>query len=333
MKKPLLITIIVIVIIIIGGGVLFFTKDTDNGHTEIGCPDYDEDQQACLSHSECGWSSDRSECDSTGMAGEDDEDDGDDENDGGLVEALENIVIPDNPSNELCKKIPLSGQPPYGERYYCLAIVNHDERFCEGVDEEKEKNICLAFAKKDSSYCEKVTSRESKHVCYYQLAVSSKNAKFCDDIDYLDTAEENKEEKLQCYYSFVSNLYQWGKSDEIKTEYCNEFPADYEDRVACFAMKERDVSLCNTITNCLTHFEQDLSFCDDRSDFSSCIKDRAKMNKDVSICELLPQPDRDSCVGVYCTHIELDVAVCDTIEDIEERQDRYLELAMNLANL
>lgn len=304
--------------------------DTDNGQAEIGCPDYDGDQQACLSHSECGWNSDMDECDSTDM---DDEDDGDDEDDQGLIQALENIDIPDNPSNVLCKKIPLSNQSPYSERYYCLAIVNHDGRFCEGVDEENDKNICLAFAKKDSSYCKKVESRESKHVCYYQLAVSSNNVTFCDGIDYLDTAEENKEEKLQCYYSFVSNLYQWGKSDEIKTEYCNEFPADYEDRVACLAMKERDVSLCNNIANCLTHFEQPLSFCDESTDMVSCIKDRAKMSKDVSICELLPQPDRDSCVGVYCTHIELDVTICDTIKNIEERQDRYLELAMNLANL
>lgn len=328
MKKPLIITIIVIVIIIIGGGVLFFTKDTDNGQAEIDCPDYDGDQQGCLSHSECTW--DSGMCDSTDMdmADKDDEDDN-----GGLIQELENIAVPDTPSNELCKKLPLSNQPPYGARYHCLALVNHDERFCEGIDEEKAKNICLAHANADASYCEKVDSQESKHVCYYMLAVSSNNAAFCDDIDYLDTAEENKEEKLQCYYSFVSNLYQWGKSDEIKTEYCNQFPADYEDRVACFAMKERDVSLCNTIANCLTHFEQDISFCDDRPDFSSCIKDRAKMNKDVSLCEQLSQPDRDSCVGVYCTHIELDAAICDTIEDIEKRQEMYIELAMNLANL
>jgi len=267
-------------------------------------------------------------CDSTDM------DDGDDEDDnGGLIQELENIAVPDTPSNELCKKLPLSNQPPYGERYHCLALVNHDERFCEGIDEENAKNICLAHANADASYCEKVDSQESKHVCYYMLAVSSNNAAFCDDIDYLDTAEENKEEKLQCYYNFVSNLYQWGKSDEIKTEYCNEFPASYEDRDTCFAMQQRDVSLCNDIANCLTHFEQPLSFCDESPDMVSCIKDRAKMNKDVSICESLPQPDRDSCVGVYCTHIELDVAICDTIEDIEKRQEMYIELAMNLANL
>lgn len=357
MNKQLIITIVVIVIVIaiaiIGGYVAYdqlsdketttesTTKttnttatqqasgdtDMDTDKTGIDCPKYDGDQQACLSHTECGWNSDMNLCDSTDTA------DGVYEDDEGLNQELENIAIPNNPSNELCKKLPLSNQPSYGERYYCLALVNHDERFCEGIDEEKAKNICLAHANADDSYCEKVDSQDSKHVCYYMLAVSSNNTDFCDDINYLDTAEENKEEKLQCYYNFVSNLYQWGKSDEIKTEYCDQFPASYEDRDTCLALQQRDVALCGNNPNCLTHFEQPISFCDERPDFSSCIKDRAKINKDVSLCELLPQPDRDSCVGVYCTHTELDVDICDTIENIEERQDRYIELAMDLANL
>ncbi|MBU1149184.1 hypothetical protein KKI23_03780 [Patescibacteria group bacterium] len=201
----------------------------------------------------------------------------------------------------------------------------------QGIDEEKAKNICLAHAKADSSYCEKIEEDSAQHVCYYILAVSSENATFCDEIDYLDTPEENKEEKEQCYYSFMSNLYQWGKADEIKTEYCEQLGSP--DDNTCLALKARDVSICGDNPNCLTHFEQPMSFCDERPDFSSCIKDRAKINKDVSICELLSQPDRDSCVGVYCTHTELDVAICDTIENIEKRQEVYIELAMNLANL
>jgi len=339
MKKTLTITIIILAVVIIGGYVAYdqildkdgdIDNDMNTDKTGIDCPDYDGDQQGCLSHSECTWDSGMCDSINADMADQDDEDDQDDEE---LIQELEDIAIPDTPSNELCKKLPLSNQPPYGERYYCLAVVNRDERFCEGIDEEKAKNICLAHANADSSYCKKVDSQESKHVCYYMLAVSSNNAAFCDDIDYLDTAEKNKEEKLQCYYNFVSNLYQWGKSDEIKTEYCNEFPADYEDRVACLAMKKRDVSLCNNIANCLTHFEQPLSFCDESPDMVSCLKDRAKTNEDVLICESLSQPDRDSCVGVYCTHTELDVAICDTIEDIKKRQEMYIELAMNLANL
>jgi hypothetical protein len=251
---------------------------------------------------------------------ENDEDDDEDE----LNQELESITVPENPSNELCKKIPLSNQPPYSERYHCLAIVNNDERFCEGVDEEKDRLICLALAKEDSSYCEGLEP-SPKHVCYYQLAVSSENANFCGEIDY------SQHEKEQCYFNFMSNLYSWNKSDEIKTEYCNEL--DSPDKNTCLALKSRDVSLCGDNPHCLTFFEQDISFCDEHPEIDCCIKDRAKINKDVSICELLPQPERDNCVGSYCTHSELDVNICDTIKDIEERQNRYIELAMNLANL
>lgn len=331
MKKILIIGLIIGILVVIGWVGFYFLNSKSKG--KIFCPDYDGNQEECLSHSECEWSSDRNECDLTDMVNEDDEDDNDEEvDDEGLNQELENIVVPDNPSNELCKKIPLSGKPPYGERYHCLALVNHDERFCEGMDEENEKLMCLAFTKKDSSYCKSVLTKEAKHVCYLQLSVSSKNIKFCDDIDYLETAEKNEDEKLKCYMNYITNLYAWDKSDEIKTEYCNEFPVDWEDRDTCFALKARDVSLCNNVANCLTFFEQDISFCDEHPELPCCIKDRAKTSKDVSICELLPQPDRDNCVGSYCTHTELDVNICDTIEDIKERQDRYLELAMNLAN-
>lgn len=73
-------------------------------------------------------------CDSTGI---------DEEDDGELNQELEAIAVPNDPSNKLCKKIPLSNQPPYSERYRCLALVNHDKRFCEGMDEEKEKILSL----------------------------------------------------------------------------------------------------------------------------------------------------------------------------------------------
>ncbi|MFA4880254.1 MAG: hypothetical protein WC650_01335 [Candidatus Doudnabacteria bacterium] len=321
MKKISIIGLIAGILVI--GAIAFFllnsSSEEENNvgqESEIFCADYDGNQQECLSHSECKWSSDMNECDSTDMV---EEEDG-----GGFKQELENIAVPNNPSNTLCKKIPLSGKPPYSERYYCLAVVNHDERFCEGIDEEKGKNICLAHAKADPSYCKKIQEDSAKHVCYYMLAVSSKNADFCSDISY------SQHEKEQCYFNFMSNLYQWDKSDEIKTEYCNQL--DTPDKNTCLALKARDISLCGDNPHCLTFFEQDLSFCDEHPEIDGCIKDRAKTSKNVSICELLPQPDRDSCVGVYCTHTELDVNICDTIEGIKERQDRYIELAMNLGN-
>ncbi|MFH1839978.1 MAG: hypothetical protein ABH849_02410 [Nanoarchaeota archaeon] len=346
MKKAI---ILIVLLIFISGCATTIEQDSD----EVFCSDYDGNQEGCLLYEECVWVAEENICDSITGDTKDDEDfdegdvdDGDvdygegedeDEEDGGINPELEAIEIPNNPSNELCKKIPFSNEMTYSKRYHCLAIVNNDERFCEGADTENEKNICLAHANEDPSYCKKIKGQDAnhvgddaKHVCYFMLATSSENADFCSEIDYLDTAQENKEEKEECYYGFMSNLYQWGKSDEITTEICGQMEGEREK--TCLALKARDISMCGTDPNCLTHFEQPLSFCDDHPNFVSCMKDRAKTGKDVSICELLSQPDRDVCVGVYCTHTELDVNICATIENIQIRQEFYEELAINLGN-
>jgi len=313
---------ILLVIVFVSG----CTQSDENGNGEVFCPDYDGNEAECLLHEECEWSTERNECDSIDM----DEDDDDNDYEGPIQE-LENINIPDNPSNTLCKQIPLSSEMPYSGRYYCLAVVNHNAEFCEGMDEENDKNICLAHAEKNSSYCEEIEGQDANHVCYYMLAVTSENVNFCEDIDYLDTSQENQHEREQCYFSFMSNLYQWGKSEEITTEMCSNLGSP--DDQTCLALKSRDISMCGYNSHCLTFFEQPISFCEENDiDFVNCMKDRAKYSKNISICDLLPQPDRDSCVGVYCTHIELDVAICDTIIDLWEREDRYIELAINLAN-
>lgn len=312
MPKVLVIGLI-ISLLIIGLGGLYLLKSGSNNTCQV----FDGNQQACLSHPECKWNSGMN-CDSTDTIEKDNE---------GLIQKLEDIAVPNNPSNAICKTIPLSNQPSYGMRYYCLAIVNHDERFCEGIDEEKEKITCLAHAKKDSSYCQQQSKESAKHLCYFMLAVSSNNGDFCSDITY------SQHEREQCYFSFMSNLYQWGKSDKIKTEHCSQLgPPGNQMRNTCLALKAKDISMCGNDPNCLTFFKQPLSFCDEASDKVSCIKDRAKTSKDVSICELLPQPDRDICVGVYCTHTELDVKICSTIENINKRQEMLVELAMNLGN-
>ncbi len=244
------------------------------------------------------------------------------------------IDIPDTPSNEICGKLPLTKELNPGGRHYCLALVNHDARFCEKIDdEENEVNICFAHAKADSSYCKKIKEDSAehigdpaKHVCYYMLAVSSENIDFCDEITY-DTHERE-----ECYFSFVSNLYWFDESDEITTEYCNKFDAG-EQKNTCLAFKNRDVSLCKNNVNCLTFFEQPASFCTDKgSILKECVRNRAMTSKDLSICETLTGEKKDDCIGDFCTHIQLDTAICDKISDNIERQSRYVEVAMNLGN-
>lgn len=286
-------------------------QDSESSTTlnySIHCGDYDDNEAQCSSHPECVWDDG---CDPT--------------QEQCLVPALEEIGVSDTLPNSICKELPLADGLSCGERYYCLAVVNNNPQFCEGIDEPDQKDICLAHANTDSSYCKNLDGEELKHNCYYRLAVASENADFCSEIDY------DQNEKEQCYFNFMSNLYQWGKSDEIKTEYCNQLSSP--DDNTCLALKARDISKCGSNENCLTFFEQPLSFCDDFPDFVSCIKDRAKISRNISICDLLPGEDRDSCIGVYCTHIELDKTVCDKIESLNKKQEVYIELAIFLKNL
>jgi len=239
------------------------------------------------------------------------------------------------PSEIICQKIPLAKHLSSIDKYYCMAVVNHNPEICQQIkvdsgDEEDEanKNICFAVASEDSSYCKKMTDPLSKHVCYYQTAVISENIDICDEIDY------DQNEKLQCYFTFVSNLYWWDRSNEITTEYCNKFPAGQQDRNTCLAFKERDVSRCNNNVNCLTFFEQPMSFCSGKGgNLDDCVRDRAMSSKDVSICEQLSGEKRDDCLGDFCTHINLDMAICDKIVDVMEKQSRYVEIAINLGNV
>jgi len=255
MKRNVIIRAIIGVVVLGVVGLYFLNSKSKN--QGIFCPNYDSNQEECLEHKECEWDDGESNCDLIGSVknedeGDNEDEEGDEDERGGFNRELENISVPDNISNRLCKQIPLSNQSPYSERYRCLALVNHDERFCEGIDEEDEKTMCLAFTKEDSSYCKLISSQDAKRVCYIQLSVSTKNARFCSDITY------NQHEKEQCYMNYITNLYAWNKSDEIKTEYCNEL--DTPDKYTCHALKERDVSLCGNNPNCLTFFKQELSF-------------------------------------------------------------------------
>jgi len=231
--------------------------------------------------------------------------------------------LADTLSNQICKKNEINSV----NKYYCLAVVNDNPEFCKQMDDEEDQvNLCLAIASANSSYCKNMQPLP-KHVCYYQIAVTSKNINICDEIDY----DEN--ERLQCYFNFVINLYWWDKSSEIKTEYCNKFPAGQPDKSTCLAFKDRDVSICKDNIHCLTFFEQDMSFCTGiGSTLEDCVRDRAMTSKNLSICETLTGEKRDDCIGDFCTHIILDTSICDKISDEMVRQSRYVEVAVHTSN-
>ncbi|MBU4502237.1 MAG: hypothetical protein KKA79_06580 [Nanoarchaeota archaeon] len=346
MKKGFIVLILLIVSILLINGCVPKEKDIieEEEEVEIFCPNYDENQEECLLHIECKWNSEENICEPIDMVEEDEEGVEDDEGDeDDLLEPFVSELekdLPNTPSNEICKKLPLTeglSQEEIltltpGNRQECLAVVNNNHEFCELIQLDNgedmlgkdDKNVCLAHAKKDVSYCKEMSNDGDKKHCYFGLSLISGDINVCDEIDY----DEN--EKELCYWSFVNALYWEGKSDKITTEHCNKLPAGSQSRDSCLAQKEGDVSLCENNVNCLTLFEQPMSFCTTGkgSKLKYCIRDRAMTDKDLSICETLTGEKRDDCIGDYVGHISQDISTCDKITSYFARNTCYKDVAI-----
>ena len=329
MKKSVMIGLIAGIIILAIAGYFYF-----GGEKEIFCPDYDGNEQECSSHLECNWSSDMNECDSISGSTKDTGEVADrgDEDDGEISEFASELEksLPDTIPNEICKKLPLTAELSPGDRHYCFAVVNNNAEFCkfivgdneEDIDAKEQKNLCLAHANQNVSYCKKMSSALGKRTCYFGLSLISGNIDICEGIDW------DKDLKQLCYFSFVNTLYWEDKTNQITLAHCNKLPEP--DRSTCLAYKERDVSLCKNNVNCLTFFEQPMSFCTtgQGSILESCIRDRAMTSKNLSICETLTGEKRDDCISDFAGHITQDILTCDKISNIMMRHTCYKDVAV-----
>jgi len=339
MKKEVIIGIVVVIVLVVVGYFYF------SGEKEISCPNYDGNQEECLSYLECKWTSDENICEPIDMIEEED-DEGVEDDEGDEDNLLEGFVselekdLPNTPSNEICKKLPLTeglSQEEIltltpGNRQECLAIVNNNPEFCELIELDSgedmlgndDKNVCLAHAKKDVSYCKLMSENGDKKHCYFGLSLISGDINVCDEIDY------DKNERELCYWSFVNALYWEDKSDKITTEHCNKLPAGSQSKDSCLAQKEGEVSFCKNDVNCLTLFEQPMSFCEGKeSILEYCIRDRAMTSKDLLICEeTLTEEKRDDCIGDFAGHINLDISTCDKITSDFARNTCYKDVAI-----
>ena len=189
----------------------YYRGECPEEEVEIFCPDYDGNQDECLTHSECKWTSEENMCEPIDIVEEDEEvkdDEGDVDEEKGFASKLEE-GLPDTVQNEICKKLPLTNELSPGDRHYCFAIVNNNPKFCEfividnegDIEAKNEKNLCLAHANKDSSYCKKMSDNEAKHDCYYGLSMISGDINFCDGINY------DKNDRELCYWSFANALH------------------------------------------------------------------------------------------------------------------------------
>ena len=228
-------------------------------------------------------------------------------------EASESLLI------DICRKV-----TTVNEKNYCLAIVNNDDSFCSKIDIQDERKICMAMVHKDPAFCRDIQGIEPRNMCFNELAEITKDIDYCDEV----------EDKEQCYFNFVSNLYWSSQAEQIKSEYCNKFSAQSPERNTCFALKERDVFFCATDNNaCLTFFKQGLSFCEDikAEDKIKCIRDRAIIAEDPTICEKATDSDvKDECYFGYVSHFNPDTSLCEKIVNEQLRNMCYVEGAISL---
>ncbi|MFA5174448.1 MAG: hypothetical protein WC438_04680 [Candidatus Pacearchaeota archaeon] len=341
MKRGLIIGIVAGVVII--SAVFFLFKYTQKESIEdirsINSEDAVENVcknytglEECSSSLECEWRLNENKCDLIKIT----------DNQGELDQNLEEIN-PNNLSNTLCNQLPTSSEFGLDDNYYCLAVVNNNPDFCEKIlgdidgpaipgESEEDLNdktpyyICLSAVNKDFSYC-KLVKQDAKKTCYNALAQLSWNIDVCNNMDY------NPSDKQECYFNFVNALYWENKSEEIRTDYCDKI-SDNLDKNTCLAFKERDVSLCGSNKNCLTFFPQELSFCNGATfkDEDECIRDRALVKRDISICDKLSdQTGRDDCYGDFANHIQQNITICDKIIGISRKRGCYINTAINLA--
>lgn len=231
--------------------------------------------------------------------------------------------VSNNPASKVCLKI---SQP--GDVYHCLAVVNQDSSFCAKVGSGEDKNVCLALSNKDLSFCRKIKESEAKKICYYELSFA------VDRIDYCDELEDWE----KCYFSFIYRLYWRDRPDEIETGYCQKFSAnaggDLAFKDTCFALRERNSSLCRGNQHCLSFFEQPISFCENikLKTEADCLRDRALTAKDSSLCERIDDENiRDNCYASYSAHISPDLVLCEKIIDKMTKNMCYAEYAINLS--
>ena len=243
-----------------------------------------------------------------------------------LLEGKKQFVgtVPDNPVSKVCQKISQAE-----DVYSCLAVVNSDSSWCQKIESVEEKNICLALADQDFSFCRKIRDQEAQEICYYELSFVLGDISYCDEL-------ENWE---QCYFSFIYRLYWQERSNEIKVEYCEKFSEDAGIDLAfknsCWALRERDSSLCRGNEHCLSFFQQPLSFCENTKlkSKSDCLRDRALTAKDTSICEKIDDINiRDNCYSSYSAHIESDLSLCEKIANNMTKNMCYREYAITLSN-
>lgn len=65
------------------------------------------------------------------------------------------------------------------EKFFCLAVLKNDERYCNCIDWNWYKITCLAFMNKDYEICYHINESYWQDICMHDIAINTKNQDVC----------------------------------------------------------------------------------------------------------------------------------------------------------
>ena len=84
------------------------------------------------------------------------------------------------------------------EKYFCIAFLKKDVRYCNCIDLDWYRMNCLAFITKDPKVCLGVKDEYWRDVCFKDVAIATKNQKVCSKI-------KNDDWRNMCNAVFTKN--------------------------------------------------------------------------------------------------------------------------------
>lgn len=229
--------------------------------------------------------------------------------------------VPNNLASQICQKINRKEV-----KYSCLALVNQDEKYCQGLDSDP-KNVCLAALNKDDSFCQKV-SKTNLQYCYQNLVSASGKSDFCDKLN-------SSEEISSCYVHFVSSNYFVSNLEDIDQSMCDKVLRDQPEHELCLAMTTQDITACSPDrVDCPAYVTKDLTLCSksaSKTDEGECYHALAMLSKDSAICERIGSPNaKDDCYRDY-SRLSQDQAFCDKILGPNQKDECLKNIALNIS--
>lgn len=130
-----------------------------------------------------------------------------------------------------------------GAQYFCLAILNNDEKFCDKISSTVRNIRCRAYTLNMPELCETIPEEGDKDWCYMDLGMNKQDRNLCDKIKSAD-----KRNSCIAVTTFNPNLCLEG--DENSKLACIENLAEFM----------KDITLCDKLGELSSECYNDLSW-------------------------------------------------------------------------